>query len=217
MSKYSKKNCDLFVEQLVKSSQKKKVIFLIEREIENRLKKYGFYKDTESRVKDCISETNEFNFLQMQLPLDKRGKKKIDRWLDNPEYYHAKYWRNAAITYCRRKIREWLKKGSLFISREDSETASVNNSHEVYTAFNVERRRYENMLNPTKHTQNQIQCFIDKLNGMTYSGMMKKYEPENIHKDKKGQKYRRRFDRFVDQLGIKEEIKTFLEKTKRIV
>lgn len=217
MSKYSKKNCVLFVELLVRGSQEKKVIYLIEREIENRLKKYGFYKDTESRVKDCISETNEFNFLQMQLPLDTRAMKKIDRWLDNPEKYIANYWRNAAITYCRRKIREWLKKGSQFTSREDSEMTSANNSYEVYAAFEVERRRYENMLDPTKHTFDQIQCFKDKLSGMTYPGMMKKYDPENLNKDRKGQKYRRRFDRFAEQLGIKEEIKAFLEKTKRIV
>lgn len=79
----------MFVEELVKISTKKAVFFSIEHEIINRLKNYGFFKDSESRVKDCISETSEYNFLTMQLPLDKSGMDKIDRWLDNREKYLA--------------------------------------------------------------------------------------------------------------------------------
>lgn len=95
--------------------------------------------------------------------------------------------------------------------------ASANTSHEVYSSFQIEHRRFENLIDPTKHPKKQIECFIDRLNGMTFSEMMKKYEPDNFHKDKKGQKYRRRFDRFTDKLGIKKSVREYIKKTERVL
>lgn len=213
---YTKEKCDQFLVELTKHSMKKSIVKIITREIDERLNGYGFYKDAESRVNDCISDALEFNIRLMVPPLSNSAIAKLDRWIDGDTYYLTKHWRNIAVSFSQKKSREWQNKGDQSSRRVESELATENDSHEVYSSFDNERENFKSLVG-LKQTKEQIQCFYDRLDGMTFVEMMKKYEPENLHTDKKGQKYRRRFDRLVDKLGIKDTVQKFIKKTKQVL
>jgi hypothetical protein len=51
-------------------------------------------------------------------------------------------------------------------------------------------------------TRDSIKCFNDRVSGMSFPDMMRKYDPENFEKDKRGQKYHKRFHRTLKKLDI---------------
>jgi len=216
MAMYTEEDCERFLIELTKHSLKGFIVRIIKKEIDERLNGYGFYTDPESRINDCISDALGFNTEQMVLPLSKSAIDKLDRWNDKGNYYLTNHWRSIAISFSQRKAREWENKGDQSSGRIDSELVTENHTHEVYYSFDIERENFKSLVGE-KQSQAQIQSYHDRLDGLTFVEMMKKYEPENLHKDKKGQKYRRRFDRLVDKLGIKDSVQKFIKKTERVV
>jgi|TARA_B110000211_G_scaffold234634_1_gene305247 hypothetical protein len=205
------KESDLFLRALVKITREEHVKSMIEREIQKRLSSYPFLKDLQSRRLDCVSQWSELNGFQFQSPLGLRAKEKLKKWEQYGDAYLFRYWRNATISYCRR-----ILKGGMKIA-EDTNT-NVNDESEInrVNQLTKKREKLESYLDLKVHSENKIQCFLDRLDGMTFSAMIQKYEPENFYKDKKGQKYIRRFARFVnDELDIKDEVKEYFDLLKQ--
>jgi len=180
---------------------------MIETEIKKRLSDYPFLKDLETRRLECVSDRSELNVLQFHPPLGFRALHKLKKWEEYGDAYIYRYWRNATINYCRGVIKNGRK------IDKDSNT-NVNDPNEIkrVSQLAAKRKHLESFLDPLLHSKNKITCFLDRLDGMTFSAMMKKYEPRNFYKDKKGQKYFRRFSRFVsDELDIKQDVVKYFE------
>ena len=205
------KSSHLFLIALIKMSNQKNVKGMIETEIEKRLSDYPFLKDLETRRVECVSERSELNAFQFKPPLGLRAQNKLIKWEKYGDAYLYNYWRNATINYCRAV----KKKGEQIVNDAKAKAYDPAEDERVNHAIDQLRKKreyLESLLDPNVHSEAKIQCYLDRLDGMTFSHMMKKYEPLNFSKDEKGQKYYRRFSRFVsNELDIKEEVEEYFK------
>lgn len=196
------KDSHLFLHALMRMANRPHVINMIESEIRRRLSNYPFLKDIETRRHECISERGELIGFQFHPPLGLRAIKKLDKWKKHGDSYLYWCWRNATINYCRGVLR----KGEEIDSDVNSSLCDPIEQKRIAELTKM-RKYLESFLDPEIHSPEKIRCFSDRLDGMTFSSMMKKYEPHKFFDDKKGQKYSRRFSRFISkELNIKEDV-----------
>ena len=176
-------------------------------EIRRRLANYPFYKDAKTRLDNCISEKSEYFMFQYTPPLSYMARKKIVKWKEYGDAYLYWCWRNATINFCH----SILIKGEKIAT--DTSTYFDDNGDRAFNKnLEIKRNYLESFIDSNVHSEEKIRCYLDRLDGMSFPQMMKENEPINWAKDKKGQKYYRRFTRFVSQeLGLKKEVGEYLQ------
>lgn len=194
-----------FLDALIKMSFQPNVQTMIEREARRRLSGYEYFQDAKPRRENCISEKSEFFMYQFKSPLGHMARKKIAKWKKYGDAYLYWCWRNAAINF----FHSTLKNGELI---DEAFSTKLDSEYSTKAQLDNKMDYLESFLDYSKHSEAKIQCFLDRLNGMSFPQMMKEYEPQNWAKDRKGQKYYRRFTRFVSQeLGLKREVDEYLQ------
>lgn len=218
-SKPLKKEEILFLSELEKKFDelyRKGVIQSILRYRLARYRKYNF-KGMASVNEDSKSYLLHLNLKQMQSLSNKVVSGKIKRWKANRKFYIYWYIQNALLSFSRLLARRWDKlidAGVLIEESDSADNENISQDNECL-ASQMLYDRFEALFKEKNISPDKEKCFWDRLTGMKYSEMMRLYEPENLVKDPKGQKYRRRFDRVLDELEVpKEQVNIFLKEKK---
>lgn len=181
-----------------------------------RFRKYNF-KSMATMDKDCISYMLMFNTKQMRSLPNKLGSKKVERWKANEEFYMYWYVQNSTLSFSRLLARRWDKLIAAGVTVEEVEDADTETESEdnICLASQILYDKFEALFQENNISPEKERCFWDRFTGMAYSEMMRLYEPDSLAKDPKGQKYQRRFDRLLIELGIpKEQIQIYLDEMK---
>lgn len=182
-----------------------------------RLARFGkdFLKGIATMESDCISYTLALNTKQMTSLPNQIGNAKIKRWQENKESYMSRYIQNSTLSFSRLLAKRWDKLNDAGITVEELEEKDAKSIEGDSSASQALYNHFEIMFEKKKISADKVNCFRDRFSGMKYSDIMKKYEPENLKNDPKGQKYRRRFDRLLIELDIsKELIQSYLAEVK---
>ena len=206
-----------FLEALKIEIDKPETSRLIKYILRYRLARFGkdFLKGIVTMESDFTSYTLALNTKQMTSLPNQIGNAKIRRWQENKESYMSKYIQNSTLSFSRLLAKRWDKLNAAGISVEELGEKGMESSESDFSASQALYDNFEMMFKKKKISADKVDCFRDRFSGMKYSDIMKKYEPENLKSEPKGQKYRRRFDRLLIELEIpKKLIKSYLAEVK---
>ncbi len=177
---------------------------------------------------ECIAFIIALNRTQMDELTNKHAISKIDRYKADKGEYITRHIYGAVRSFCRKKLRRWQRveaaKQSGQVLSERSNRASRGFSSfdkgsvdeaklNLKSSSDIEKKQIalEQSLSLWKEklkvlfeecniSEDSILCFQNRMSGMSFPDMMRKYQPENFSKDPRGQKYHKRFYRTLEKL-----------------